>query len=402
MRIGLYIYKLGFGGAERVVCRTSHILQKNGHQVFIITDEKVDAAYDFAGEYLNLNVPHNVHGVKSLSLFLSRARRLKKIKKDNSLDIVISFLLQPNIVNILAKVKDCKCFVSIRNRFISENYKSIFQRLFFRLAKRLYKKADGVISVSNLINYEAVKYLNVPKEKSFTLYNPYDIYTILSESEKFLEPELKRELSDSTFKFVATGRFTHQKGFWHLIKAFSKVHKAHPNTKLVIIGDGEQKEKIVKLIADLGISDSVILPGFRKDIFAIEKYCNVYVMTSLFEGFPNALTEAMCLGIPVISTDCKSGPKEILDPSKEINSEITEYTEAEFGCLIPSYSADEDWSAELTEEKYLIEAMTRMMDAKRGSDYSIKSSVRAKDFSEEKFYSDLINFICKGINYGAE
>lgn len=393
MRIGLYIYKLGFGGAERVVCRVSQILQKNGHEVFIFTDEIVDAAYEYAGKYINFDIPHNLHGVSSLSLFFQRIRALKKAKKQNNLDIVVSFLLQPNIVNILAKVKTCKCFVSIRNRFISENYKSAFQRIFFNLAKHLYKQADGVIAVSNLINKEAIKYLNVPAKKSHTLYNPYDIETIISESKKALVPELKQALSDSTFKFVSTGRFTHQKGFWHLIKAFAKVHKKEPNTKLILIGDGEQKEKIVKLIKDLRIENSVILTGFRKDVFAIESHCNAYVMTSIFEGFPNALTEAMCLGLPIISTDCKSGPKEILAPKINVDAEITACEEMEYGILIPAFNTQEIWYKSTDDETYLIEAMIKIINTEKASFYSNQSRCRAKYFSEEKFYSDLITII---------
>ena len=393
MRIGLYIYKLGFGGAERVVCRASQILHRNGHDVFIITDEYMDAAYEFAGEYINLDIPHNLHGVRSLSLFFKRIWTLKEVKKLYKFDVVISFLLQPNIVNILAKIKHCKCYVSIRNRFISENYKSAFQRLFFKFAKLLYKKADGVISVSNLINKEAVKYLNVPAKKSYTLYNPYDIEKIIIESKKTLEPELERQLNDSTFKFVSTGRFTHQKGFWHLIKAFAKVHEQNPNTKLVLIGDGELKEKILKLIKDLQIEDFVILPGFRKDVFAIESKCNAYVMTSLFEGFPNALTEAMCLGLPVISTDCKSGPKEILAPEMDLDSEIKNDEEADYGILVPAFDTEEDWTYYSNDETYLSEAMNMIIDAKKARHYAKQSKNRAKDFSEEKFYEDLIGFI---------
>lgn len=398
MKIGLYIYKLGFGGAERVVCRTSQILERNGHNVFIITDEFVEQAYEFSGEYVNLDIPHNLHGIRSLSLFLKRIRTLKKVKERYQFDVVISFLLQPNIVNILSKKKSCKCFVSIRNRFISENYKSAFQRLFFKLAKLLYKNSDGVISVSNLINKEAVKYLGVPGQKSYTLYNPYDIEKIVFESKKELEPELEKNLNDESFKYVSTGRFTHQKGFWHLIKAFAKVHEQNPNTKLVLIGDGELKEKIIKLINELHIEDSVILPGFRKDVFAIETKCNAYVMSSLFEGFPNALTEAMCLGLPVISTDCKSGPKEILAPKIGLNSEVTQLSNQEYGILIPAFDTEENWDAsEVQQEEFLIQAMESIKEKNNSIYYSKQSNLRSRDFSEEKFYEILMSIITKEV-----
>lgn len=393
MRIGLYIYKLGFGGAERVVCRTSQILKRHGHEVFIITDENVDAAYEFEGEYLNLNIPHNLHGVRSILLFIKRINALKRVKKQKNFNVVISFLLQPNIVNILSKKKGCKCFVSIRNRFISESYKSSFQRLFFKLAKLLYKKADGVISVSNLINKEAIKYLNVPEKKSYTLYNPYDIEKINTESNKKLEPELEKQLMDSSFKFVSTGRFTHQKGFWHLVKAFAKIHEQNKNTKLVLIGDGELRVNIENIIRNLGIEDSVILPGFRKDVFAIENKCDAYVMSSLFEGFPNALTEAMCLGLPVISTDCKSGPKEILAPTKDLDYEIKACEEVDYGILVPAFRTEEDWSEYSNDEFYLIEAMNIVLDESKIKYFVQQSKIRAKNFSEEKFYEDLISFI---------
>ena len=171
------------------------------------------------------------------------------------------------------------------------------------------------------------------------------------------------------------------------------MHEQNPNTRLVLIGDGELKEKILKLIKDLQIEDFVILPGFRKDVFAIESKCNAYVMTSLFEGFPNALTEAMCLGLPVISTDCKSGPKEILAPEMDLDSEIKNDEEADYGILVPAFDTEEDWTYYSNDETYLSEAMNMIIDAKKARHYAKQSKNRAKDFSEEKFYEDLIGFI---------
>lgn len=392
MRIGLYIYKLGFGGAERVVSRTSQILQRNGHQVFVILDERIEEAYAFAGDCINLNVPHKFHGVKSLLLFFRRIKALKKAKKEKQLDVVISFLLQPNIINVLSKNKKCKSFVSIRNRFLSEKYKSFFQKFFFFLAKCLYKKADGVISVSNLVNYEAIQYLNVPKEKSFTLYNPYDIKEIQIEADKNLDFELNEILSDNTYKFVSTGRFTHQKGFWHLIKAFSIVNKDLPNTKLIINGDGEQRAKIEKLISDFGLNDKIILTGFRKDVFAIEKQCNCYVLSSLFEGFPNSLAEALCIGLPIIATDCKSGPREILLPNKELNESINSINQTDYGFLLQELEEYEDWDANYISagEMLLADVMKRIINIKFNKE-TIKT--RATVFSEEVFYEKLLSIL---------
>ena len=303
----------------------------------------------------------------------------------------------PNIVNIFSKTDNCKVYVSIRNHFLSHKYDSASSLISHILAKKYYKKADGVISVSELVRQDAIKHLRVPECKSFVLYNPYDIEEIRKNSESQVPEFVTKTNNEDIFTFVTTGRHSRQKGFWHLIKAFYLLLQDVQNVRLILIGDGEHHKNIESLIEELGIQEKVILAGFQKNVFAIEKQCNAYVMTSLFEGFPNALVEAMCMGLPVISTDCKSGPREILAPKTSIFEATKEIEKAEYGIIIPPLEGDENWNSKIItdSEKHLADAMKLIMDKELFDYYSIQSKKRASDFSFDSCYIDINNILNK-------
>lgn len=395
MKIGLYIFSLAFGGAERVVSRLSTILEAHGNSVYVILDDLSNVQYDHAGTLLSLDIPHNAHGFKSIKSIFARSKKLLQYKKQYQFDVVVSFLFLPNIINILSKTENCKTFVSIRNHFLSHKYDSVSSLISHILAKKYYKKADGVISVSKLVQQDTIKYLHIPENKSFVLYNPYNLEEIIKNSESNTPEILKNTNNKEIFTFVSTGRHARQKGFWHLIKAFYLLSNQFDNIRLVLIGDGEHRGKIETLIEELGLREKVILAGFQKNVFAIEKQCDAYVMTSLFEGFPNVLVEAMCLGLPVISTDCKSGPREILAPNTNIYETTKSIEKAEYGILIPPLEGNENWNAEyITDsEKKLADAMKLMLDKETVNYYSRQSQKRAADFSFNACYKTVCNIL---------
>lgn len=396
MKIGLYIFSLALGGAERFVSRLSNILEAHGHSVYVILDDLTNIQYEHSGTLLSLDIPHNVHGLQAVRNIFARKNKLQQLKKQYNFDSVVSFLFLPNIVNIFSKTKNCKTYISIRNHFLSHKYDSISSLISYILAKKYYKKTDGVICVSELIKQDTIKYLHIKAEKVFVLYNSYDIAEInkkaaINESNKF------QELNDpNLFTFVSTGRHVKQKAFWHLIKAFSLLAKQYENIRLVLIGDGDYRQNIEILINDLRLNEKVILTGLQKNVFPIEKKSNVYVMTSLFEGFPNALVEAMCLGLPIISTDCKSGPREILAPGININITTDSIEKAEFGILVPPLENDVNWNSEhiTNGEQKLAEAMRMMMEEEKTINfYSAQSLKRAQVFSFDVCYETFINIV---------
>lgn len=394
-KVGLFISGMNKGGAERVVSRLTNIL-KNDFDIYLILFEDTYNEYNFSGTLINMDIKATNKKYDKPILLCKRIKKLKQIKKEYNLDVVISFLDSPNIVNILSKVDKCKNIVSIRNYSKNENKNSVLGKLTDFAIKILYNKADRIIPVTKLIaqNYEEDYGIN--KDKISVIYNPYDIDEIQELSNECIQSEYNDFFRTGKI-FISVGRHMYQKGFWHLIKSFKLVHEEYKDTKLVIVGRHNDDNKMQTLINDLGLNESVLLVDQQENPFKFIKNSDIYVMSSLFEGFPNSMVEAMACGCPIISTDCKSGPREILYKNADINKVCEDIETADYGILVPPFDEDENW--EFTnisyKEKLLAKAMILMLnDEKLKQEYSEKSINRAKEFNynicKEKF-SEIIN-----------
>jgi len=387
-KVGLLISSLNGGGAERVVSRLSMILYSE-YDIYILLFDAKNIKYDYKGRVIDIKTPANSKGLLSkIKLLMQRTHRTRAIKKTENLDIVISFLDSPNIVNILSKNKGCKVAISIRNYTDFEKRSSRTLKLANFLMKRLYRKADVVIPVSIEISKMLFEKYSISKSKLKVIYNPYDIMDIGRLANENIEDKYENFMhSEKTF--ISVGRQVYQKGFWHLAKAFKLVLENEPDARLIIIGSGNNDVKLLKLINDLGIENSVLLTGFQKNPFKFIKKSQVYVMTSLFEGFPNILVEAMACGCPVISTDCKSGPKEILLENFNFNNTTEDILFGDYGILVPVFKEGENWDSGTfeTEEYLLSEAMISLLrDKEKLKYYSRKSIERAKTFNYERCF----------------
>ena len=387
-KVGLLISSLNGGGAERVVSRLSMILYSE-YDIYILLFDAKNIKYDYKGRVIDIKTPANSKGLLSkIKLLMQRTHRTRAIKKTENLDIVISFLDSPNIVNILSKNKGCKVAISIRNYTDFEKRSSRTLKLANFLMKRLYRKADVVIPVSIEISKMLFEKYSISKSKLKVIYNPYDIMDIGRLANENIEDKYENFMhSEKTF--ISVGRQVYQKGFWHLAKAFKLVLENEPDARLIIIGSGNNDVKLMKLINDLGIENRVLLTGFQKNPFKFIKKSQVYVMTSLFEGFPNILVEAMACGCPVISTDCKSGPKEILLENFNFNNTTEDILFGDYGILVPVFKEGENWDSGTfeTEEYLLSEAMISLLrDKEKLKYYSRKSIERAKTFNYERCF----------------
>ena len=381
-KIGLLISTMNSGGAERVVSHLTRILGEK-YEVHLILFEDTYMEYECAGTLHVMNIPAQKGGILGkLQLLRKRIKALKKLIRQLELSCVISFLDSPNFVNLLAKTKGCRRVISIRNYSQVENNSSALGKLTDLGMKWLYRRADRVVTVSRLLERDFVASYGVPKEKLATIYNPYDFEDMRRKGQQPL-PEEQQPFFESGFVFANVGRMVHQKGLWHLLKAFALVHEKHPSAKLVLIGEDWTEGKVPALIQALQLEGSVLLTGRVRNPYQYLQRADCYVLSSLFEGFPNALVEAMACGLPVIAADCPSGPREILYRQPDLSQKTTEVTEADYGILIPLAEDRENWEAGgITEaERFMAQAMEQLLtDAEKRKALAEKALQRSHTF----------------------
>ncbi|CEP81822.1 glycosyltransferase [Paraclostridium sordellii] len=381
-KVMLLMTGLHYGGMERVVFIAQRLLKEN-YDISVVTLYANNADYTPTFEYIDLNCPPRPSKLSKIFNTIKRTIAVKKIKKEIKPDIVMSFGTAANFSNVISKGKD-KVVVGIRSYDWLTNYFASFN-----IDKWVYNHADRVVSVSKVISYKAEELFNIDKFKSKVLYNPYDIDYI---NKRAIEKITEIEISENENIIVSVGRLVNQKGFNHLIKSFSLVVKKHPNTKLLIIGHGEKEIELRMLTKELGIDKNVVFLGGQDNPYKFMKHANLYVVSSLTEGFPNAMVEAMSVGLPILAVDCKSGPREILSEC-DINKESRELEMCEFGVIIPEVSKSLNYDSDTIEkcDYEIANAINYYLDDSNLREfYSKKAYERAKQFTYSKFKSNLI------------
>jgi N-acetylgalactosamine-N,N'-diacetylbacillosaminyl-diphospho-undecaprenol 4-alpha-N-acetylgalactosaminyltransferase len=319
--------------------------------------------------YLEKSNPRE-NGIMKLLKLPFLGYKYKKLIKNS--DVSISFMNRPNYINVFAKLFRSKTKTIISERIApSQEYKtnSLKDKISKFLIKTLYKKADLIIPNSKYIAYELNKFFNVPKDKIKVISNP--IYL----------RECKKE--NSEFIFINVARFEPQKNHKLLIEAF---YKANLNAKLYLIGDGYLRSELEELVKKLNLEKKVVFLRRQKDVFKYLKKASCFVFSSNYEGFPNVLLEALVCNLPIISTDCKSGPREILAPNTPITKETNSIEIAEYGILTKVGSVE-----------YLAKAMRLIYeDENLRYNFTQKSKKRVKDFEVEKIIKEWEKVIKEG------
>lgn len=282
------------GGAERVIAQLANYFTEQNVSCRIVTTDKREVMYP-----LDEKVKVVAIGKKSNNKAIDRVLRYKKIRsviQENKPDVVLTMPEDTGIYAILALIgTGIPVYVSERNNpWVMPNVK--ITRFLRKLA---YPFAKGIIFQTEMAKSFFPEHI---QKKGIVLQNPVDATRI---PEPYTGERKK--------VFVAVGRLELQKNFPMLIKAFSEFHKEEKDYQLIIYGEGKERTNLEKLIKQLNLEGTVSLHGRNKDVLNAIKDSAAFILSSDYEGMPNALIEAMCMGMPVISTDCPSGgPRELI------------------------------------------------------------------------------------------
>jgi len=304
------------GGAERIAAEVGNNLTRKGYNVIFLAYYNSKNKYKCEGNYKYLYSNLNVSKFRKIIRVFKTTKIISKICKRRNIDTVISFSHLPNICATMSKVffkNKAKIIVSVRsNPLLSKKYYSLLDNI-------LYSKADKVVALS-----EGVEKI---LKDNFKLRNTTFIHN-LQNLEKFEElstsdiDQKYKDFLNNNFTFINIGRLRKPKGQWYLLRSFKKVVEEKEESKLLILGDGSLRNKLIKLCEEMDIESNVLFLRTVENVFPFLKKSNCFVFSSIYEGFGNVLTEALSQNLPVISTDCTAGPREILCPGLEIEEKI--------------------------------------------------------------------------------
>ena len=377
-KISILIYSLASGGSERVVSILLKELNSRYDITLVLMNYTIFYDIPKAIEVVYLeNSDSNESGIKKLLKLPILGWKYRGFLKENGFSASVSFMNRPNYMNVFAKLFGSKTKTIISERITplgeygSTSVKDIISRFLIRF---LYPKANMIIPNSKLTKDELNNFFHIPKNKIKVVYNPIDIQNI---------EKLKKEtvnLQKERFTFITVGRLEKQKNHILLINAF---HRLNLDAELWFIGDGCLREDLEFKIKELGIEKNIRLLGRQKNPYKFLEIADCFVFSSNYEGFPNVVLEALACGLPVISTDCKSGPREIIAPDSDFKKQTDEIEIAKYGILVPINNAQK-----------MTQAMQMIMSDKELQKRYIKSvPIRAMDFDKAKIINQYINII---------
>lgn len=301
-KVMFYIASLAKGGAQRVILNLTESLVSKGHQVTIVTTGMVENEYELptgAKRILSDIQDSEITSNRILNL-KNRFMKLRNIWKKENPDVIISFIGKNNFMAILtAWGLKIPVVTSVRGEPTEEYYNKITRFL----AKTLMGKSAGIVLQTPDAREFFPKWMH---KKIIILDNPLN--------PDFIEEYYEGEREDV---IVTVGRIDANKNQKLLIDAFMKIAEEFPKTKLIIYGDGEDREKLMEYARKSNYHDRIFLPGAVNDVKDRIKKAKVFVLSSNTEGMPNALMEALALGIPCVSTDCPCGGPRMLIKDKK-------------------------------------------------------------------------------------
>ncbi len=302
MRVTLVIFSLVAGGAERVMAAMANFWAEKGWIVNLLT---LDSGAEPPFYPLHPAVFHQplALGSKVKSVFealranFDRVRRLRAAIRETKPDIVISLMSETNVLTLLA-MAGTKVPVLVQEQ--NDPYHQWIPKAWNILRRWAYPSADHVVVLTERsLSFFSRRVRN----RARVIPNPAMVS---------IPPRQPFSSNGHSKTMIAMGRLVRQKGFDILLQAFARVAGKHPEWSLEILGEGRLREKLEAQVESLGLRDRVRLPGTTKEPHEKLRRADLFVMSSRHEGFPLSLCEALACGLPAISFDCPTGPREII------------------------------------------------------------------------------------------
>lgn len=334
-KIAVLINSLEGGGAERVASNV--LLELSDKFDFFLVLIKNVVVYEIPENQKIHILDHNEgkSHIKKILKLPALTRKYRKFLEDHDISISLSFMNRANFINGLLKKGNWKGKAIVSEQIASsmEYPGNTFKgKIGQYLIKKLYKEVDLMLATSEGIKYELTQKFKI-NSPCTVVHNPVNV--------DFINKKIQEgtQTKSDTFTFINVGRFQPQKNHTLLIEAFGKLKDL--DCQLLLLGDGYLRPEIEKQIQRLGIEHKVKLLGFINNPYQYLEKADCFVLSSLWEGFPNVVLEALACGLPIISTDCPTGPAEILSSGPIDFSEKREpYIQTAYGYLVQSDTVD--------------------------------------------------------------
>jgi N-acetylgalactosamine-N,N'-diacetylbacillosaminyl-diphospho-undecaprenol 4-alpha-N-acetylgalactosaminyltransferase len=368
------INALRSGGAERVVSVLMEQLKEDFEIHLAVYTGGANYSIPKEVTVYDLGQPFDENEFIRLLKLPYLSYKLYKYAKKHEIPVSVAFLNRACYLNALIKFlwgykgKVVMCQRTHLTTILKGTGK-LYSSLTAFLIKQSFKKADLILTNAIAMKEDLKKNFDVRKPID-VIYNPIDVDLIKAKSMEPIQPGV---IEPGIFNFIIVGGFRKEKNQMLVVEAMGLLKSVA--CKLILCGDGVFKEKLQQRVAELGIGDKIIFHDFDTNPYKLIKRSDCLVLSSDVEGFPNVLLEALACGMPIISTDCKSGPREMLAPSTDPEFQLTDrFSEEEFGVLTPVGNAE-----------ILAKAMQKMVtDATLRNRLRDKAEKRSHDFDVSK------------------
>lgn len=377
-KIALLIPALDDGGMGRVLETLSTGLSKTKYEQYIIVlinDRSIRYKYD--GELIAIT--EEGKGVLGKAVaFFKRIFYVRRIKKKYQFDSVISFGGTANAINALTRQNE-KVIMTQHSVTSIENKQCGMYGIIADLFVRTYNMADTLVVVSKFIKTDLIRNYNIDSNIIKVIYNGIDVEDVREKANM----EVDTSFMKNKVNLISVGRLAESKGLINILKIAPKLINKIPNVQLIFIGDGEYRKCLEDKVRDLHLEKHVKFLGRKENPFPYVKAARVFLFPSRYEGFGMAFLEAMAIGVPVIATDCKAGPREVLADNDDYDACVKEKWMASYGVLVPQMEPLCDAKDDLSEsEKEFLESIECLLFNSDLNDiYCLAGKNRSTDFS---------------------